>query len=116
MGWWVVYYEDGSRFTDQQGSPWNAPRLGVQLIAQQDDRVGYRYISGCDFYTYELNRGGWHTTEQWGLYDHLMRAYIPCVLFGRNMSDEAFAALHARCKAELGDKQGWLTQERRRDD
>ena len=113
--WWRVYYEDGSVFTDADGPPWDAPRLAVQLVAQEDKRVGYRYVSGCDFYTYEPDRGGWHTTDQWGLYDHLIRAPLPLVLFGRNMSDEAWAALHARIKAELGDKQGWLTTERRRD-
>jgi len=110
--WWRIYYEDGSVFTDTDGTAWDAPRLAVQMAVQQDDRVGYKYVSGEDFFYWEPERGGWVSTAQWGMHDHLIRAKRPCVLFGRNMDDAAWSALHRRVKDEMGDKQGWLTGER----
>jgi hypothetical protein len=113
---WRLYYENGSVFTDADGTPWDAPRQAVQMAVQEDPRVGYRYVSGEDYFYYEAERGGWNVTAQWGMFDHLLRAARPCVLFGRQMSDAGWSALHGRIKREMGDKEGWLVTEDRRDD
>lgn len=111
---WRIYYEDGSTYSSDSGSPYCAPRQGVIVIVQSDDRVGWRWISGQDFYVYEKSRGGWRETAEFGMYDHLIRARRPLVLFGRWIDDETWQKLHARAKEELGPKQGWLMTEDRR--
>lgn len=110
---WRIYYGDLSVFTDKDGTPWDAPRQNVQAIAQKDDRVGWRLISGKDFFIYEEAVGGWRETDF--IHDHLLRAKTPLVLYGRQMTDEAWFSLFRKITTELGPKQGWLMTEDRRD-
>ena len=109
---WVIYYE-GAEFSSRDGSPWDAPRQGVQIIAQIDSWVGYELIFGKDYFYYEEDRGGWQTCDQFGFYDHCIRAKYPCPLFGRMMSDEAFKEFREGVKGILGPKQGWKQKELR---
>lgn len=109
---WIIFYE-GHEFSSDDGSPWDAPRQGVQIIAQKDDFLGYTLIHGKDYFYFEEDRGGWSTCDQFGIYDHLIRAEIPCALFGRMMSDQGFQQLFHRVKGELGEKQGWSQRELR---
>jgi hypothetical protein len=108
-----IYYGDGTTY---EGDPFDAPRLDVQVIVQPDPRVGYALISSADYYYWEPELGGWKGTTGFGLYDHLIRCRNPLVLFGRHMTDEAYAVMLARIRSEMGDKQGWLMTERRPDD
>ena len=112
MAGWSIFYEDGE-FSSDDGSPWDAPRQGVQIIAQCDEWVGYKLAHGSDYFYYESERGGFAGCDLFGCYDHLIRADKPLVLFGRMMSDEAFKAFFARVKKKLGPKQGWMTRELR---
>ena len=109
---WIIFYEDGE-FSSEDGDPWEAPRQGVQIVAQVDDFVGYVLIHGRDYFYHEAERGGWANCDLFGLYDHLIRAPRPCPLFGRMMSDAAFGSLRERVKKALGPKQGWLQRELR---
>lgn len=112
---WRIYYGDGTVFSDQDGDPWAAPRQNVQVIVQVDARTGWRWISGKDYFFFDVERGGWRETDEWR--DPLISTRHPVILFGRWMADEEWAALFARVKRELGDKQGWLmTEGDRRDD
>jgi hypothetical protein len=110
---WRIWYGDGSDYSDRQGSPFEAPRVDVQVIAQFNEQVGYEVISGGDYFYWEPERGGWRTTSGFGLYDHLIRCKQPLILFGRHMTDAEWTRLFLKVKAELGDKQAWLQGERR---
>jgi hypothetical protein len=110
---WTIYYGNGSTFSDGDGSPFEAPRRDVQVIVQSDPRVGWRWISGRDYFVWEPERGGWRETDDWR--DHALDARQPLILFGRWLTDAEWAALFARVKAELPPKEGWLVTEARRD-
>ena len=74
---WRIYYDDGSVFTDQDGSPWDAPRTGVQAIAQPNDRVGWYILHSADAYYFEASREGWSKADEYTKWDHLCRARYP---------------------------------------
>jgi len=112
---WCVYYDDGSRFSDHDGDPWSAPRVGIVAIVHADDRVGWTIVCGEDYFYYEPAVGGWRNTSQFGMYDHLVRAQRPLVLFGRMITDEHYAQVRRDIATEWGDKSGWLPMEVRRD-
>ena len=94
---WAVYYGDGRRFTDSDGSPADAPAWDVQVIAQESDRVGRILIEqfeGKDYYVFR--DGEWYVCDYTGLIDSL--AHFPgCIVrFGRTRSDGNYAAARQR--------------------
>jgi len=109
-GYWIIYYAD-NKFSSEDGTPWEAPRQGIQVIAEQHDQVGYRLSHGNDYYYFEQESGGWASCDLFGLYDHLIRAKYPCPGFGRMMSENDWDELFTKVKVDLGDKQGWKTVE-----
>ena len=108
--WWRVYTSDGV-FTSDDGSPWDAPRQDVQVIVQQDDAAGYRLIHSKDYFYWEEDRGGWNGGDTFAMFDHLLRAKHPCVIFGRMLSDEAWRELFHRVKADIGPRTGRANRE-----
>jgi len=52
---WVVFYVDGSSFSSEDGSPSDAPREGVQIIAQQDRGCGLRWVHSRDCYCWHAD-------------------------------------------------------------
>lgn len=111
--WWRVYYDSGE-FSSEDGGPFDAPRTGVLAVAREDPWVGYRIISGEDYYYYEPDRDGWQCTDIIGMADHLQRAKAPLVLFGRTVTAGQYKNLLTRIREHYGDKQGWLPEEKRR--
>ena len=111
--WWRVYYGDGSVFSDAEGSPFDAPRADVQAIAQEKS-PDFEVVHGRDYFYWEPERGGWHSSDIFGAFDHLIRAPRQCLLFGRMLSDEAWRALFARVKADAGERSGRYARERHR--
>ena len=101
--WWRIYYERGVVYTSEDGSPFDAPRVGVQVIAQEKDGT-YELIHGRDHFYWEPERGGWMTTEIFGAIDHLMRANRQCLLFGRQLSDADYTAVLERVWADCGKR------------
>lgn len=110
---WVIFYGDGSEFSSADGSPWDAPRQDVQIIASSHPMNGYNLVHGQDYFYYEEDRGGFAGCDQFSLYDHLIRAKYPCPLFGRMMSDIDWKSFFSRAKAKLGPKTGWTSEELR---
>ena len=111
---WCIYYDNCSTFSSNDGSPWDAPRVGVVLIVQEDERAGWVMACGDDYYYFEPDVGGWRNTSQFGFYDHLIRAKTPCALFGRMVDDATYAEMRRRVAEEWGPKSGWLPTEGRR--
>lgn len=112
--WWTIYYEADRSFSDTDGSPWDAPRTGVVVIARSDPEVGYRLIHGEDYYYYEPDRDGWQCSDLIGMADHLMRASRPLVLFGRTVPTEEYRRVLTDLRERYGDKSGYLREEKRR--
>jgi len=53
---WIIFYDDGSSFSSDDGGPGDAPREGVQIIAQADQGCGLRWVHSRDFYC-------WHNDD-----------------------------------------------------
>lgn len=110
---WIVYYGDFSTFSCDDGEPWEAPRLDVMAIASYSEKVGFYWIYSADYFYFEADRGGWQKADSFTLWDHLLRAKYPCVLFGRMLSDAHWDELWQRIQKDFGEleKNGWLERE-----
>jgi len=89
---WAIYYGDGKRFSDEDGSSDDAPSENVQVIAQADETVGRKFVLHKDYYWYE--NGRWYGGDLFGMYDFLVRSKL--VKFGRYISDEHYYAAMKR--------------------
>jgi hypothetical protein len=111
---WKIYYDNWTAFSSTEGTPWDAPRVGIIVIVQKNDRSGWEMVNGDDYYYYEPRVGGWRNTTQFGMYDHLIRCKTPLVLFGRMVNDETYSKMRTIIAEEWGPKSGWLPTEVRR--
>jgi hypothetical protein len=110
---WIIFYDDGSVY-DSETNIRDVPRLGVQVITQYNEQIGYELIrTDGDYFVYDEDRGGWRYTDMFGVWDHLNTVREPLVLFGRNMSDKAFKELLVYVNDYCGPKSAWLRRERR---
>lgn len=89
---WRIYYGDGSTFSNEDGSPVDAPALNVQAIVQRDTAVGRTIWHKKDFYLH-LN-DEWIGVDWFGLLDHLMAMGI--VKAGRTLTMGEFHDLYRR--------------------
>ncbi len=90
----------------QPGDEKPLPVRDVQVIIQDDPRVGAHLVTSGDYYVW---RGGkWIPVDIFGLFDFLMDTGL--VLFGRTISNAEYMAIYQRAKAE---KNGWLPRERK---
>lgn len=111
---WKVFYDDGTTFSDRDGSAAEAPPVGVQAILQQaDPAIGTRICARFDFYWFD--RGEWHGSDVFGLHDYLMRACPSIVKFGRVMPRLAFEAVMGRVTTDPDflEKTAWDPKEPR---
>lgn len=113
--WWRIYYSDGSVFTDQDGTPFDAPRQDVQIIVQAKDG-GHELVWGRDHFYYEPRSGGWCSSDLFGAMDHLIRSERQCLLFGRWLDDDTFRALHKRVRDETGPREYRYAREASREE
>ena len=110
---WRIYYDGGRVFTSEDGTPWDAPRTGVQIIVQEHDRVGWEILNSADEYYYEADKRGWYEAKGFTFYEHLIRAKRPLIVFGRMVSNAEYSALLTQVKADLPKpKTGQLRTER----
>lgn len=100
---WRIYYEDGSTFSSEQGSPFDAPRTGVQVIVHEDGD-GLSLMSQSDFYYWEPERSdwGWSYCDQYTLVLHLQRAKRPLILFGSMVTLGQFTEIEKRALSDVG--------------
>lgn len=96
---WKIYYDDGSTFTEDNGTPWEAPRLGVQFVVQKlEHNKRYLILSGADYYTYQEEFGWWYCTEL-DMFDHLFTAgsnqlFIKGKMIGYEKTNEMARRVH----------------------
>ena len=68
-GRWTIYYKDGTTYTEQDGSPFDAPGDGVQVIAKERDDGSCTLANYSDFYRWTGE--SWIASEIWDV-----RAYF----------------------------------------
>lgn len=110
MNEWAIYYGDGSVFSDENGTPYDAPRTNIQIIVQKHKSMGWELVSGADLFYYEESRRGFYACNSTGstLWDHLWRAKYPLVFAGRMITDEEFRQIVLKVLDELpSPKTAW---------
>jgi len=110
---WRIYYGDGSTFSDEDGSPGEAPIVNVQVIVQPGKQTGRYWQAGSDYYVFWNDR--WVGVDIAGVLDFLVDCSLlewgdeidaavivqravntGLVKLGRMMEKEAYYALLAR--------------------
>jgi hypothetical protein len=103
---WIVFYDDHSSYTSEDGPPESAPKEGVQLIAQCDQGCGLRWIQNRDYYCWHRNHrnGCWLGHNGMGyrryLYWTARGQESGVVLTGYELPDEIFYALATAAYAD----------------
>lgn len=98
---WIIYYSDGSTFSNEDGPPEKAPRDYVQVIMQDEVFQGRRDIisgAGSNYQYYCWHGDRWIIHDDSGLrqYNQLYGDKA-IVLNGFYIEDEKFWEIH--CKA-----------------
>lgn len=104
---WRIYYGDGSTYSDEDGSPYYAPKSDVQAIAVADPAVSYIVLTRADFYCYdpEWSTPNWRTMDDWGFTEYMREPGPRLVLFGKWVGNHEYQALITRISNELGERQ-----------
>ena len=90
---WRIYYSDGSTYSDEDGTPADAPGSGVICAACYDEDNRRKLAVSADYYVYEagMSPGGrWLGVDLFGLWDYLARPGWKTVKFGRMVGDSQF--------------------------
>lgn len=88
---WRVYYDSGSYCDGRDVTPQNLPRLGVQVIVQEDSSRsnGWDVVRMYDYYLWK--DGYWYGADIFGLFDYLQTPRnSTVVLFGRTIDRERY--------------------------
>ena len=107
---WTVRYADGSRFDHDGLPPPDMIRCGVQVVVQDDERVGREILRSSDGFWY-WKGGRWYETDTMGMWDYLFHHDGPLfLLFGRWIPDAEYEAIVGE---EVAAKSAWKKHERR---
>jgi len=104
MGWTIVY-EDGTRFSSEDGTPYDAPCFGVLVIGQPG--VDYRdLVWGEIYYIYRSDHGYWSGHDKIGLIDQLAHAlpFITGFCVGRDTTNSTMKKAVADFGKEMRGK------------
>lgn len=111
---WRTFYGDGATFSDADGSPYDAPRLNVQVIVGADPQIGRYIVSDKDAYWWEPEHERWFGGDRRGEWDYLCRLGPRVVLYGRAIGDDAYnrAIAAALSDPDFPSKTAWARGER----
>ena len=109
---WMIYYGDGSKFSSEDGTPWQAPARDVQVIVKVDPLNKWTRVYGYDYYTWS-EKNGWHARDIFGLFDMLCEPYPVAVKFGRTLAPQEWNDLQNEVHSDWGVKDGYRPGERR---
>ncbi len=90
-----IYYSGGKTYSNEDGDPFHAPGVDVQVIMQdggiQSGSTAYYWKEGV----------GWNACDAPGMYDYLMNHMGPQkTIFGRTIRDKEFWETRRRAKDE----------------
>lgn len=108
---WKIYYDDGSTYSNLDGSMDSAPKLGVQVIVYVDSEVGRVVLSMRDYYW--LAAYGWDGGDLFGLFDYLSSSGLKLILFGRAVRTPRYRQILAQALADpdFPPKSAWYDWE-----
>ena len=110
---WKVWYTDGSTFSVEDGSVFDAPGIGCQAIVQDHYDAGAEIVTGGDFFVWDDRGTGqrWWAVDIIGLTLYFMKAQAQRVLVGEMRPEPVYSKIVKEAR-ESFDKNGWLPDER----
>lgn len=95
---WVIWYDDGNSFTNEDGEPHEAPRWGVLAVAARSKDHGRVIWHGKDYYVWEAE---WLGVDFIGLVDYLTRpGREKFALVGRGVRPARFHEIYNQAVAD----------------
>jgi hypothetical protein len=88
---WRVYYTHDT-FSNLDGTAYDAPPIGVQVIAYRQPDIGTYILAKCDFYWWDIARSQWFGGDQSGFYQYLFGKGPRKVLFGATVTNAEYEA------------------------
>ncbi len=93
MAAWVIWYDDGSSFSSDDGAVHEAPRDGVQVVTVSDTGTGRLMWHSSDFYCWQDSE--WVPRSLLGLMDYLREPGTgKIVLQGRGIAYRRFIEVY----------------------
>lgn len=89
---WMIFYDDGTVFTSDNGQPYNAPPSGALILIQEDaDGKWVIYQKDAAYVWGWRSKDEWVPVDQIGIIDYLLNHRdVKAILFGRWTSNENF--------------------------
>ncbi len=114
---WVVWYADGSSFSDLDGPPDVAPRADVLCVAAYSGDHGRMIWHATDYYVWETQWSGeWISVDREGLSDYLDRPGETKIrLRGRHVPPDIFWKIYHQADQDprLPPRSSYDARERR---
>lgn len=119
---WIVFYADGSSFTNLDGGPERAPRSDALCIAAYSKDHGRMIWHGTDYFIWETQwgegcgNGEWVSVDREGLSDYLDRPGATKIrIRGRHVPPGVFWSLYERANSDprLPPRSSYDPRERR---
>jgi hypothetical protein len=90
---WIIWYDDKSSFSNEDGEPWEAPRDGVICISQHHWSCGRLIMGEVDFYCWHFEDSEWVPHDRLGMMQYLRKpGKEKVVIEGYWVSQERFRA------------------------
>lgn len=112
---WRIYYDDGTTYDNEDGSPENAPKQGVISVVHKDKEVGRSITTQYDFYWWNYDISQWYGGDIFGLWDYLTQPGEKIVLFGRSVPRQCYRNIQQNAidDPDFPEKSGRLPGENR---
>lgn len=94
---WIVFYDDDSTFSSEDGPPGKAPRDGVQCIAVSDISCGHYVLAEQNWYCWHFEDDCWNPHDESGMHQYLRKpGILKVVLHGFWIKRERYAAMRSK--------------------
>lgn len=99
---WIIWYADGSTFSNLDGAPHQAPRCDALCIAAYSGAHGRMIWHGTDYFIWETQFGGeWVSVDREGLSDYLDRpGDVKIRIRGRHVPPDVFWVIYHRADTD----------------
>ena len=95
---WRIWYDNGTCYDSEIGTPQNAPGLGVICIVKESERTGRVKLSGADYYLWR--EGQWVRADLFGLWDYMAGRGWKKAVFGRTVPRPQYEAVMQRAEED----------------
>jgi len=94
---WKIYYADGSTFDSLQGSPQDAPSIGVICLKHFTLDNKWELLAYRDYYIYDRQ---WWGGDSAGFWQYMFKTGLKIVKFGTSTTDFEFERILATARED----------------